>query len=176
MERPSIEIASRAGWRAWLAEHHATSDGVWVVYPKQGHPGAVAYEDLVLEALCFGWVDSQARGVDERRTSISMTPRRPRSRWTQPNRDRVAALTQAGLMTPAGLRAVQAAQESGAWDELRPVEALQVPPDLAAALEGRRTSWDALTRSARYQHLLALHDAKRPETRTRRIEAIIAGL
>lgn len=176
MQRESVEVTSRAQWRAWLMDHHATSDGVWLVYHKSGQDRAVPYEDLVLESLCFGWVDSQARGVDQTRTSITMTPRRPGSRWTQPNRDRVAALEAASLMTPAGQAAVRAAQESGAFDELRPVEALEVPPDLAEALGARRPAWDALSRSVRYQHLLALHDAKRAETRARRVAAILAGL
>ena len=84
MDRESVEITSRAQWREWLTTNHANSSGIWLVYFKKGAAEAVPYEELVLEALCFGWVDSQARGVDERRTSITMTPRRPVSRWTQP--------------------------------------------------------------------------------------------
>ncbi len=171
-----MQITSRDHWRRWLVDHHADSDGVWVVTYKKSFPGHVAYEDLVLEALCFGWVDSTARGVDEQRTSITFTPRRAHSRWTQPNRDRVAALEGAGLMHEAGLAAVRRAKESGSWDELRPVEALEVPEDLAAALGEARGAWDALSRSARYVHLLALHDAKRAETRARRISAIVGQL
>lgn len=170
-------MTSRAGWRAWLTDHHGTSDGVWVVTWKKATPDKhVTYEDLVLEALCFGWVDSQAKGVDDLRTSITMTPRRTGSRWTQPNRDRVDALEAAGLMTEAGRAAVADAKASGAWDELRPVEALEVPADLAAALGERRDVWDARTRSWRYGELLRLHDAKKPETRARRITAIVDAL
>jgi uncharacterized protein YdeI (YjbR/CyaY-like superfamily) len=179
VERESVEITSRAEWRAWLAEHHATSDGVWLVtWKKATQDKHVSYEEIVLEALCFGWVDSQAKGVDELRTSITMTPRRTASRWTQPNRDRVVALEEAGLMTDAGRARIDAAKASGAWDELRPVEALQEPADLAAALDAdpaARAGWEALSRSARYQHLLRLHDTKRAETRARRIAEITAG-
>lgn len=175
-----MEIVSRAAWRAWLTEHHATSPGVWVVTWKKGHPAHVPYEDLVLEALCFGWVDSQAKGVDAERTSITMTPRRAASRWTQPNRSRVEALEAAGLMTDAGRAAVAAARKCGSWDELVDVEALVEPADLRAALDAAdpsaRTRWEAASRSVRYQHLLRLHDTRRPETRARRIAAIIDSL
>ena len=176
MERERIEVRSRAEWRAWLEEHHAASSGIWLVTWKKATPDRhVPYEDLVLEALCFGWVDSQGRGVDELRTSITMTPRRTGSRWTQRNRERVAELEAAGLMTPAGRAQIEAAQASGAWDELRAVEALVEPDDLRAALDedpGARARWDALTASAKFQHLLRLHDTKRPETRAKRIAGI----
>jgi len=176
MERERVEITSRGAWRAWLEANHATSDGVWVVTHKKAYDEHVPYEELVLEALCFGWVDSQAKGVDERRTSITMTPRRTNSRWTQPNRDRVEALEKAGLMTEAGRAVIEAAKSGGSWDELREVEALVEPPDLASALDSdpaARERWESLTRSARYQHLLRLHDTKKAETRARRIAEII---
>lgn len=171
-ERGQVEIRSRQQWREWLQANHATSDGVWVVTYKKSYDDHVPYEELVLEALCFGWVDSQAKGVDERRTSITMTPRRANSRWTQPNRDRVEALEAAGLMTAAGRAVIAEAKASGSWDELRDVEALVEPPDLAAALDAdpaARERWGSLSRSARYQYLLRLHDTKRQQTRDRRI-------
>lgn len=178
MERPSILITSRAEWRQWLSEHHATSDGVWVVtWKKASGDKHVSYEDLVLEALCFGWVDSQAKGVDALRTSITMTPRRPVSRWTQPNRDRVAALEAAGLMQPAGADVITAAKANGSWDILRPVEALTEPDDLREALDANaaaRVGWEALSKSAKYAELLRLFDIKKAETRARRIADIIA--
>src|SRR5690348_7557727 len=102
LEQGRVEVRSRAQWRQWLEANHATSAGVWVVTYKKAYDDHVPYEELVLEALCFGWVDSQAKGVDERRTSITMTPRRVNSRWTQPNRDRVEALEAAGLMADPG--------------------------------------------------------------------------
>jgi uncharacterized protein YdeI (YjbR/CyaY-like superfamily) len=180
VDRPSIEITDRADWRAWLVEHHATSDGVWVVtYKKAAGERHVPYVDLVLEALCFGWVDSQAKGVDAERTSITMTPRRAKSRWTQPNRERIEALAEAGLLQPAGIAAVEAAKASGAWDELRSVEALEEPEDLRTALDADpavRARWDTSTRTVRFQHLLQLHDTKRAETRARRIAAIVDSL
>jgi len=176
LERGRVEIRSRAQWRQWLETNHATSAGVWVVTYKKAYDDHVPYEELVLEALCFGWVDSQAKGVDERRTSITMTPRRANSRWTQPNRDRVEALEAAGLMADAGRAVIADAKACGSWDELREVEALIEPPDLATALDAdpaARERWDSLSRSARYQHLLRLHDTKKQETRARRIAEIL---
>jgi len=179
VERERVEVASRAEWRAWLEEHHATSPGIWLVTWKKATPDKhTSYEEIVLEALCFGWVDSQAKGVDELRTSMTITPRRPNSRWTQRNRERVEELEAAGLMTPAGRAEVDAARASGAWDELRDVEALVEPEDLRASLDAdpaARARWEALTASAKFQHLLRLHDTKRPETRARRIAEIRAA-
>ena len=176
MERERIEVTSRAEWRAWLAGHHASSPGIWLVTWKKATPDKhVPYEEIVLEALCFGWVDSQAKGVDEVRTSITMTPRRPNSRWTQRNRERVEELEAAGLMTAAGRAEIEAAKANGAWDELRDVEALVEPDDLRAVLDGdpvARERWEALSASAKFQHLLRLHDTKRPETRAKRIGEI----
>lgn len=102
--------------RAWLAEHHTTEPGVWLVTWKKGDRRHVAYDDVVRQALCFGWVDSQSRGVDEHRTAVALTPRRPRSRWSASNRQRVAELLAAGLMEPAGLAAVAAAKRDGTWE------------------------------------------------------------
>ncbi len=179
MERECVEVTSRAEWRSWLEQHHAESDGIWLVTWKKATPDKyTSYEEIVLEALCFGWVDSQAKGVDDLRTSITMTPRRTASRWTQPNRDRVVALEAAGLMTDAGRAQIEAARASGAWDELRPVEALEEPDDLRAALDAdpaARGRWESLSRSARYQALLRLHDTRRAETRAKRIAEITAG-
>lgn len=178
MERPSLEVTSAAQWRDWLTTNHATSDGIWLVTFKKAFEGHVPYPELVEQALCFGWVDSQARAVDAERTSITMTPRREGSRWMQPNRDRVERLEAQGLMTDAGRAAIAAAKASGAWDDLRPVEALEVPADLGKAIAQHdlHSTWDALTRSAKFQHLLRLHDAKRPATRERHLARIVDAL
>lgn len=90
-----------------------------MVTSKKAYDDHVPYEDLILEALCFGWVDSQVRGVDERRTSITMTPRRPRSRWSASNRERVTMLEAAGLMTDAGRTVIADAKARGSWDDSR---------------------------------------------------------
>jgi uncharacterized protein YdeI (YjbR/CyaY-like superfamily) len=111
-----LEIVSRAQWRAWLGEHHASSPGVWAVtFKKSGGGPYVSYDDLVEEAIAHGWVDSRSKALDERRTMLFLTPRRPRSAWSDSNRRRVERLVAAGLMTPAGEAAVEAARADGTW-------------------------------------------------------------
>lgn len=167
---------TRAEWRAWLEANHATSKGVRVVSWRTatGRP-AVGYDDLVEEALCFGWIDSTYRVIDEERSSIAMTPRRPTGVWAGSNKARVERLIAAGLMTDAGLRVIDVAQQNGSWTILDDVEAMVVPDDLAAALAARpgaRENFDAFPASVKKQSLYSVKRAKRPETRHRRIEVI----
>jgi uncharacterized protein YdeI (YjbR/CyaY-like superfamily) len=172
VERPHLDVGSRAELRAWLEEHHAASDGVWFVRHRKGSDRYVAYEDLAQEVLCFGWIDSQARPLDDERSLIQLTPRRPRSRWSKVNKARIERLEADGLITPAGAAVIEAAKASGAWTELDAVEALTEPEDLAAALDARpeaRAEWDAFPPSAKKVVLTWVQDAKRPETRTKRI-------
>ena len=166
-------MESREQWRAWLGEHAATSPGVWLVTWKRtsGRP-VLAYEDLVEEALCVGWVDSQARSLDAERSALLLTPRRPGSGWARTNKERVARLQAAGLMRPAGQAVVDRAVADGSWSLLDASEALEVPPDLAAALDAdpaARAAWDGFPPSARKQLIFWVTSAKRPETRARRI-------
>jgi uncharacterized protein YdeI (YjbR/CyaY-like superfamily) len=111
-----LHVETRAEWRAWLAANHANAPGVWLVSWKRatGKP-AVGYDTAVEEALCFGWIDSLAKTVDDERSRQLFTPRRPASRWSQSNRDRVERLLAAGLIEPAGLAAVERAKERGTW-------------------------------------------------------------
>ena len=160
-------------WRDWLEEHHATSTGVWLVSWKRntGRP-AVAYEDAVLEALAVGWIDSQARQVDEERSALKFTPRRATSGWARTNKARVERLVAEGRMRPSGQAAIDAAKANGTWTMLDDVEKLVVPGDLATAFElhpGARMQWDGFPPSARRQILLWIVQAKRPETRRARI-------
>ena len=114
---PTVEVTSVAGLRGWLAEHHASEPGVVLVTWKKADPQRhVPYDEVVRQALCFGWIDSSARRVDEQRTSIVLTPRRARSRWSASNRQRVVELVEAGLMEPAGLAAIEVAHAAGTWD------------------------------------------------------------
>lgn len=174
VDREQVPVESRAQWRAWLAEHHASAPGAWVVTFKKRSGGPhVAYDDLVEEALCFGWVDSKGRTLDDERTQLLMAPRRPGSGWSRPNKQRVARLLAAGLMAPAGLAAVERAKADGSWTALDAVEDLLVPPDLAAAFAAHPPAaeqWDAFPRSARRGILEWIVSAKRPETRARRVE------
>ncbi len=114
-EYPQVEVASREELRRWLERHHEASSGIWLVTYKKGDPRYLPYEHIVEEALCFGWIDSKARRIDERRTSIVLTPRKPRSNWSAPNRERVERLLAADLMAPAGLAAIERAKDDGTW-------------------------------------------------------------
>lgn len=170
-ERFAVE--TRAQWRRWLAAHHSSAPGVWVVTWRRGSGRPIVpYEDLVEEALCFGWVDSRGGRVDDERTSLLMTPRNPRSRWSRPNKERIERLTVAGAMTPAGLAAVEEAKRRGTWTALDDVEDLVVPPDLAAALDAAppaRRHWDAFPRSVKRAILEWVSSATKPDTRAKRI-------
>jgi uncharacterized protein YdeI (YjbR/CyaY-like superfamily) len=168
-----VHVLDRAEWRSWLERHHATASGCWLVgATKASGLPAIAYEDSIAEALCFGWVDSQVRTHGAGRSILLHTPRKPRSVWSRPNKERVARLTAQGLMAPAGLAAVEVAQANGSWTILDSAEAGEVPDDLAAALDaapGARGHWEALTRGQRKAILGWIATAKRPETRARRI-------
>jgi uncharacterized protein YdeI (YjbR/CyaY-like superfamily) len=168
-----FEPASRRDWRAWLTAHAGESAGVWVVTFKQstGRP-TLSYDDVVEEALCFGWVDSKSKGLDDQRTMMLLTPRKPGSGWSRPNKLRVEKLAAAGAMTPAGLAVIEAAKADGSWSLLDSVEALEAPADLLAALAASpaaAAAWQSFTPGAQKRVLLWLVTAKRPATRASRI-------
>lgn len=174
VEPEVIRPTTRAQWRGWLTAHHSRTTGVRVEYPKKRSrvPG-ISYEEIVEEALCFGWIDGTLRPVDDDVTSIWVAPRKPGGTWAASNKARVARLEAAGLMTPAGRAAVERAQADGSWDALAAVDAMVVPPELAAAFArhpGSRERYDALAPSARRQLIWWVDSAKRPETRERRAE------
>jgi len=172
-DREHVHAETRAEWRAWLVENHETSTGAWLVIWKAstGRP-SVGYEESVEEALCVGWVDSKGGKIDDERTKLWFAPRNPRSAWARTNKDRVARLEAAGLMLPAGLRAIELAKANGAWTLLDDVENLVVPPDLDAAFAehpGAREQWDAFPRSARRAILEWIVQARTEPTRAKRI-------
>jgi uncharacterized protein YdeI (YjbR/CyaY-like superfamily) len=175
-DAPQVPVADRAAWRAWLAQHAAGSTGVWLVYDK-GPGRRLSYDDIVEEALCFGWVDSLPRALDATHAMIYVAPRKPRSSWSRVNKARVERLIAAGAMTPAGLAVVAAARASGRWSALDRVEDGVEPDDLAAALDAvssARREWNAFPRSARRAILEWLDGAKRPETGARRVATVVA--
>ncbi|MCC7448184.1 MAG: YdeI/OmpD-associated family protein [Anaerolineae bacterium] len=163
----------RQEWRDWLAQNHATSPGVWLIYyKKESSQPHVEYADAVEEALCFGWIDSTARKLDDERYMQFFSPRKPKSVWSKPNKQRVERLIQQGLMTPVGLEKIEAAQQDGSWDALNAVDELIVPADLQAALdanESARVYFEAFSNSSRKMILWWIESAKRPETRAKRI-------
>jgi uncharacterized protein YdeI (YjbR/CyaY-like superfamily) len=169
-----VEVTSRAQWREWLAAHAAGTPGIWLVTWKKSADADryVPYADVVEEALCFGWVDSKSRALDETRSMLLMTPRKRGSGWSRPNKERIERLTAAGLLTPAGQAVVDAARADGSWTALDAVENLEEPPELAAALDAvpaARAHWDAFPRSAKRGILEWISQAKRPETRAARV-------
>ena len=172
-DAPEVEVASRADLRAWLTAHHHRPSGVWLVTYKRADPDRYLPSDAIVEeCLCFGWVDSLPRAKDDLRSMLWIAPRKPGSNWSKSNKDRVARLEAAGLMTEAGHRLVEIAKADGGWTRLDGVEALEAPPDLAAALEAAppaRAHWDAFPRSVRRGVLEWIVNAKRPETRAARI-------
>jgi uncharacterized protein YdeI (YjbR/CyaY-like superfamily) len=172
---PRFYAPDRAAWRSWLAANASTSAGVWLVYDRgTGRP--FGYEDIVEEALCFGWIDSKGRGLDETRTMLYLAPRKPRSAWSRPNKERVERLIAAGLMTEAGLAVIEAAKQRGTWTALDEVEEGVEPQDLAAALDAEplaRKNWDAFPRSAKRAILEWISLAKRPQTRLARVQTTV---
>ncbi len=169
-----VEITSRGQWRAWLAEHHDASPGVWVVtYKKHADGPSVPYDDIAEEAVAHGWVDSLPRKLDDVRSQLLVTPRKASSNWSRLNKERVERLEEAGLMTDAGRAAVDTARGNGSWTALDDVENLIEPDDLAAALDAdpdARRHWDGFPRSTRRGILEWILGAKRDETRRRRID------
>jgi uncharacterized protein YdeI (YjbR/CyaY-like superfamily) len=175
---PIYHPADLAAWRAWLAANCDTARGVWVAsWRKASGRDAVAYVDLVEEAICFGWIDSTVNTLDDERGLQLMTPRKPKSSWTRLNRRRAAALEAQGRMTDAGRRAVEVAQANGWWAIYDTVEDLREPDDLTEALEGNpaaRAAWDGFPPSARKQMLWWVVSSGRPETRANRIAKIVS--
>jgi uncharacterized protein YdeI (YjbR/CyaY-like superfamily) len=169
-----IHPDSRGQWRDWLKSNHASSTGVWLVsWRKHTGKDGPSYEDAVEEALCFGWIDSTGRKLDDDRTMLWFSPRKPGSGWARPNKERIERLTAAGLMTPAGQRVIDTARTDGSWSRLDDVENLVVPDDLAEAFDIRppaRQNWDAFPRSVRRSILEWIVQAKRDTTRAARIE------
>jgi uncharacterized protein YdeI (YjbR/CyaY-like superfamily) len=169
----AIQPATRAAWRRWLERHHTRDKGVWFVYfKKSSGKQRFTYDDLVEEALCFGWIDGQARALDAERSMLWLSPRKPKSVWSAPNKVRVARVIAAGLMHPAGQAKVDAAKANGSWTALDATDRLEVPKDLAAALAATpkaRAHFDAFPVTAKKAVLEWVRQAKRPGTRALRI-------
>ncbi len=166
-----------ATWRAWLEANHRSSKGAWLV---RGRPGFthrhIDYEQAILQALCFGWIDGPVRSFDEETGGLWFAPRRPSSGWAATNKARIALLEASGEMTDAGRHVIERAKANGSWTALDNAEAGVEPPDLAAALDAdpaARTNWDGFPPSARKMGVTNIDSAKRPETRAARIQRIV---
>jgi uncharacterized protein YdeI (YjbR/CyaY-like superfamily) len=175
---PRIEVNDRDGWRGWLERNHTTARGVWLVWPRSTARRGLRYDAAIEEALCFGWIDGQAAGVDGEHSKLYFTPRRPRSQWSRLNKERIQRMLSAGRVAPAGVAAIERARVDGSWSVIDAAERLEVPPDLAAALDARPPAllnWEARPPSTRRAQLAWIALARRAETRARRIERTAAS-
>ncbi len=170
--RPMVLAETRAEWRAWLERNHE-SKGAWLVSWKKatGRP-FIPYPETVDEALCFGWVDSRPNKLDDERAMRLFTPRQPKSPWSRLNKEKVARLSEQGLMAPAGERMVETAKANGSWTVYDEIENILIPSDLAASLaedERARGFFERFPDSSKKAVLWWIKTAKRPETRAGRI-------
>lgn len=168
--REEVEVLTRADLRDWLKAYHARAGGVWLVHHKKASPHYLPMGEIVEECLCWGWVDSLVRGKDGLRAMHWIAPRKPGSSWSRVNKTHVAHAEASGAMTDAGRALIASARADGSWTRLDDVENLVVPTDLAAAMTPQaRANWDSFARSARRGILEWILNAKRPETRAKRI-------
>jgi uncharacterized protein YdeI (YjbR/CyaY-like superfamily) len=174
-------FATQRAFEAWLRKNCATSEGVWLLIAKPGADKAtVTYPEAVEVALCYGWIDGQKKALDAQHWLQRFSPRRARSLWSKANRTKVEALIQSGRMQPGGMAEIDRARSDGRWDAAYDgARTAGVPPDLQAALDDRpeaRASFSQLDSANRYAVLWRVQTAKRPETRSRRIETLVAML
>jgi len=172
-----VEVRSTAELHEWLAEHHASSPGVFLVTWKKGRGPHVPWAELVRELLCFGWIDSKGQRVDDDRTSLLVCPRRPGSGWSRVNKEHVEVLRAEGRLQPAGQAAIDRAVADGSWTKLDAVETLAEPDDLRHGLDAEpaaREHWDAFPPSARRAILAWISSAKREPTRAGRIALTVS--
>lgn len=178
---PILEFTDRAAWQSWLDEEHESSRGVWIKIAKKasGIP-TVTHAEALEDALCHGWIDGQRAPHDDTHFLQRFTPRRPRSRWSEINRDKAIQLIEQGRMKPAGLAQIQAAKADGRWEAAyAPQSSQAVPEDFQRALDDNPAAkefFKTLKGVRRYAFLYRIGDAKRPETRARRIKEYVALL
>jgi uncharacterized protein YdeI (YjbR/CyaY-like superfamily) len=178
---PTIFFASPAEWEAWLEDNHAVSEGVWIKMAKKGAGiESVRYPEVLDCALCFGWIDGRREAHDERHFLQRFTPRRPRSRWSRINREKVERLSAEGRMRPTGHAEVERARADGRWEAAYASQrSITVPADLQHELDARpeaKAFFAGLSSQNRYAILYRLQDATRPETRARRLATFVAML
>jgi len=180
-ELPILLFATPVELEAWLEENHADSPGLWLKIAKKGvEPPSVTYAEALELALCFGWIDSQKRGLDERHFLQRFTPRRPSGRWSRINREKAEALIEAGAVRPTGLAEIEAAQADGRWEAAYEGQrTAKVPPDLQRELDASPSAaqfFASLDGANRYAILYRLDEAKKPEMRQRRLRKFVAML
>ena len=178
VELDIIAFATSKHWARWLAKHHARPEGIWLrLFKKDSGVASITYSEALDEALCYGWIDGQTKKHDDLSWLRKFTPRRARSVWSKRNREHIARLTKAGRMQPAGLRAVEAAKADGRWDQAYDSPGNMVmPADFLALLAANKKAhafFQTLNKANTYAIAWRLQTAKKPETRQRRMAAII---
>jgi uncharacterized protein YdeI (YjbR/CyaY-like superfamily) len=174
----TLDVSGASGWRSWLRKNHLAKRGVWLVYHKKGSERpSISYEEPVDEALAFGWIDSVIKKIDDERYARKFTPRRPGSIWSRYNLERVKTLTAQGRMTKWGLDSFAKRTGEVSLLERLSTKELRIPKDLAMALKKNRLAWEnfsSFATSYRKRYVMWISDAKKPETRRKRIdEAVI---
>jgi uncharacterized protein YdeI (YjbR/CyaY-like superfamily) len=169
----SIHPKTRSAWRAWLTRNHDLGKGIWLISWKKisGKP-QIPYDDLVEEALCFGWIDSKPNKLDEQRSMLWFAPRKSDSGWSRLNKERIEHAIATGIMMPSGLIKIEAAKKDGSWNALDAVEALEIPPDLLQAFTKNKMAaenFEKFPRSVKRSILEWIGNAKTATTRTKRI-------
>ncbi|MEA5616913.1 YdeI/OmpD-associated family protein [Cronbergia sp. UHCC 0137] len=175
----TIYASDRYEWRHWLQNNHGIYIGIWLIYykVKSGKP-SVKYPEAVKEALCFGWIDSKVKSLDEDRYMQIFTPRKSNSVWSKLNKQYIEELITQKLMTEAGFKKIEIAKQNGSWHSLDDIEALMIPTDLQQALQLNQTAnlyFNKFSNSSKKNILMWIESAKRPETRLKRIEQTIAS-
>lgn len=178
---PILPFASKKKWAAWLAKQHDRSAGVWLKLAKKGSDiPSVTYDEAVEVALCYGWIDGQKGSFDDQYWLQKFTPRGQKSIWSKINKEKAEKLTKNGEMNPAGLKAIELAKQDGRWDKAYESQKnISVPDDLQAALEKSpkaKAFFATLNSVNRYAILFRIHNAKKAETRTRRIRQFVEML
>ncbi len=178
---PKISFASPAEWEEWLEDNHTVSEGVWIKIAKKGTGiESVRYPEVLDSALSFGWIDARREALDERYFLQRFTPRRSRSNWSRINREKAEWLIAQGRMRPAGLMEVERAKADGRWEAAYAGQkSITVPDDLERELDARpkaKAFFAELNSQNRYAILYRLQDAKKPETRARRLAKFVAML
>lgn len=174
-----IFFESRNDFRTWLEEHHETADKLWVGYYKvDAEQSGIGYGESVEEALCFGWIDGLIKGIDNETYTRRFTPRRPDSKWSKVNKERVEAMIEAGKMTPAGMELVEAAKESGEWGAAyRLADDHEIPARLETALRENDAAWENFqnfSNTDQHAFIVLIEEAKTDETKQKRIERTVA--
>ena len=178
-EIKTLTFATQKAWRNWLAQNHQTEQAIWLIFYKAGAgKKAITYSEAVDEALCFGWIDSKVQKVDEQSRRQYFSKRKPRSVWSKINKAKIERLVADGLMTPAGMSCIELAKQNGSWNSLDDIDEMIVPTDLQKPLSKSKTAlefFSSLSPSNKKLLLEWLATAKRPETRQKRIDEIVAN-